>query len=71
MRDPEQKDEGTKLDQIQHLLSGHLLGPLVTEYETKIELQSEKIKWLKFYLKKQLEREKDIFNENEKLAQEL
>ena len=71
MRDPEHKDEGTKLDQIQHLLSGHLLGPLVTEYETQIELQSEEIKGLKFFLKKQLEREKDIFNENEKLAQEL
>lgn len=34
VRDPEHKEEGTKLDQIQHLLSGHLLGPLVTEYET-------------------------------------
>ena len=71
VRDPEHKDEGTKLDQIQHLLSGHLLGPLVTEYETQIELQNEEIKVLRFQLRKQLEREKELISENDKLAEDL
>jgi hypothetical protein len=43
----------------------------VSEYETQISLQADEIKSLRFHLKKELDREKELIAENDRLAEDL
>ena len=43
----------------------------MSEYETQISLQADEIKSLRFHLKKELDREKELIAENDRLAEDL
>lgn len=52
-------------------MGGHIIGPLVTEYETHIKTLTRDVNMLKLALKSQRDAQRDLMAENEQLTMNL
>lgn len=59
-------DEG-----FEKLLGGHIIGPLITEYENHIKILKREVSTLKTALRQQTDSQRELMTENETLVQNL
>jgi len=71
----EKADGGDAMDEIddgfERLIGGHIIGPLVTEYENHIKTLTREISTLKTVLRTQADSQRELMNENETLVKNL
>ena len=66
------EDAGDVIDDgFERMLGGHIIGPLVSEYENHIKTLNREVSTLKLALRSQADSQRELITENETLVKNL